>query len=254
MLNKGSRRARSIARAFVAAALPRDCALCARETGDAALCAACAASIAMPAGACPSCALPSPGGAGQLPEGGRALGQLPALCGRCLAHPPAWDAAVAAGAYAFPLDRLVMRLKYAADLPLAATLGESLARAAAACGAIGRVDALVPMPLAPARQRERGFNQAREIARAIAEASGLPVVDALRRTRHAVPQASLAWRERARNVRGAFAVRGSLDRARVALVDDVMTSGATAAAASSALRRAGAARIEAWVVARTLPA
>lgn len=249
MLNKARRGARSC----IAAALPRDCALCARATGDAGLCVACTASIAMAAGACPACALPAPGVA-QLPPEHPGAPPAPAICGRCLAHPPAWDAAIAAGAYRFPLDRLVMRLKYAADLPLAATLGATLAHAAAARGAIGRVDALVPMPLAPARQRERGFNQAREIARAIAAATGLPLIDALRRSRHAAPQASLAWRERARNVRGAFSARGALDGARVALVDDVMTSGATAAAACSALRRAGASRVEAWVVARTLPA
>jgi len=241
--------ARALARSCIAAALPRHCALCARATGEAGLCDACATSIAMPALACPSCALPLPGGGAASPalRGGT-------VCGRCLAHPPAWDAAVAAGAYAFPLDRLVTRLKYAADLPLAATLGECLARAASASGATARVDALVPMPLAPARQRERGFNQAREIASAIAAGARLPIVDALRRPRAAAPQASLAWRERARNVRGAFAARGALDGLRVALVDDVMTSGATAAAASSALRRAGAARVEVWIVARTLPA
>ena len=69
-----------------------------------------------------------------------------------------------------------------------------------------------------------------------------------------MPQATLPWRERVRNVRGAFATSGALAGARVALVDDVMTSGATAAAAAAALRRGGASRVEAWVVARTLPA
>lgn len=231
--------ARRRVREAVAAALPARCALCARATGPTGLCADCSASVAAPAGSCPGCALPSPGGA---------------RCGRCLARPPAWDAALAAGVYAFPLDRLVVRLKYAGDLALAAALGECLAGAAVASGAPARVDALLPMPLAAARQRERGCNQAREIARAAANAISLPVAGGLRRFRHAVPQASLAWRERARNVRGAFEADASLAGARVALVDDVMTSGATATAATAALRRAGAARIEVWVVARTLPA
>lgn len=220
----------------LAAALPAHCALCARAAGASGLCAACAASIAAPPESCPVCALPSPGGM---------------RCGRCLAHPPGWDAAIAAGLYAFPLDRLVMRLKYAGDLALASTLGACLAAAAAAAGAPARVDALVPMPLAIARQRVRGCNQAREIARAVARTTGLPLAGGLRRTRHSLPQASLAWRERARNVRGAFVADPGFGGMRVALVDDVMTSGATAAAAAAALRRAGASRIEVWVVART---
>jgi len=231
--------ATSAARIAAAFALPQRCALCACVTGDACLCAACLDAIAARAPACPRCALPTPGGQ---------------TCGRCLAHPPAWDAAVAAGVYAFPLDRLVQRLKYGADLPLASALGERLANAAAAAGAWSRVDALVPMPLAAARQRERGYNQAREIARAAARSARLPLRDGLERSRHAAPQAALPWRERVRNVRGAFAPSGSLAGARVALVDDVMTSGATAAAAASALRKGGAARVEVWVVARTLPA
>ncbi|MFI4926033.1 MAG: ComF family protein, partial [Vicinamibacteria bacterium] len=174
-----------------------------------------------------------------------------AVCGRCVVHPPAFDAAIAAGLSAFPLDRLVMRLKYAADLPLAGALGAQLARVAAASGAIPRVDALVPMPLAAARQRARGCNQAREIAKALSHATGLPIARGLVRLRHGVPQAALPWRERGRNVRGAFAASRAFDGARLALVDDVMTTGATASAAAAVLRGAGAAHVEAWVVART---
>ena len=223
-------------RAIASFALPQRCSLCASASGDECLCARCAGAAAPRRDPCPRCALPSPGGA---------------VCGRCLAHAPAWDAAVAAGLYAFPLDRLVQRLKYGADLPLAAALGALLADAATVAGASSRVDAIVPMPLDAARQRERGYNQARELARAVRRATGLPLRDGLVRSRATAPQASLAWRERARNVRGAFAATRPFAGARVALVDDVMTSGATAAAASAALRRGGAARIEVWVVART---
>ena len=226
-------------RLAAAIALPQRCALCACAAGDACLCVACLDAIATRAAACPRCALPSPGGE---------------TCGRCLVHPPAWDAAVAAGDYAFPLDRLVHRLKHGADLPLASALGERLASAVAAAGAGSRVDALVPMPLAAARQRERGYNQAREIARALARAPGLPLRGGLDRSRHAAPQAALPRRERVRNVRGAFALSDAFAGARIALVDDVMTTGATAAAAAATLRRGGAARVEVWVVARTLSA
>lgn len=238
-LYKSRAAASAVVRAAVAFALPQRCALCACAAGDACLCGACRDAIAARTPACPRCALPSPGGE---------------VCGRCLVHPPAWDAAVAAGFYAFPLDRLVQRLKYGGDLPLASALGGLLAHAVLAAGMPSRVDAIVPMPLAAARQRERGYNQAREIARAVARATCLPLHGGLERPRHAVPQATLPWRERVRNVRGAFATSGALAGARVALVDDVMTSGATAAAAAAALRRGGASRVEAWVVARTLPA
>jgi ComF family protein len=107
------------------------------------------------------------------------------------------------------------------------------------------------MPLAAARQRARGCNQAREIAKALARASGLPIARGLLRIKAGAPQAALPWRERVRNVRGAFAASRAFDGMRVALVDDVMTTGATASAAAAALRRAGAAHVEAWVVART---
>jgi len=235
ILNIGRRAARVTHAAF-ALALPQRCALCARATGDACLCDGCARAIAPTGPACPRCALPTPAGA---------------VCGRCVAHPPAFDAALAAGIYAFPLDRLVTRLKYAADLPLAAALGAHLARVAVSAGAIARVDALVPMPLAAARQRARGCNQAREIAKAVSRATGLPLSRGLVRIKHGEPQAALPWRERMRNVRGAFAAPRAFDGARFALVDDVMTTGATASAAAAALRRAGAAHVEAWVVART---
>jgi ComF family protein len=218
------------------AALPQRCALCACASDVDGLCRACALALAAAAPACPRCALPSPAGA---------------VCGRCVSHPPAFDAALAAGAYAFPLDRLVLRLKFGVELSLAAALGARLATVAAASGATARVDVLCAVPLAPARQRRRGCNQAREIAKAVARGTGLPLVRGLERRRHDAAQAGLPWRERVRNVRGAFAATRALDGLRIALVDDVMTTGSTASAAAAALRRAGAARVEAWVVART---
>ena len=103
-----------------------------------------------------------------------------------------------------------------------------------------------------ARQRERGFNQAREIARRVAAEVDLPLATPLRRGGRALPQTALAWKERVRNVRGAFAVSGSVRGLRIALVDDVLTTGATLAEATRTLRQAGAADVECWVVARTL--
>ena len=173
-------------------------------------------------------------------------------CGACLGRPPPFDAAVAAWAYAFPIDRLLHALKYGGSLALAEPFGQALASAAATRNDC-RVDALVPLPLSTARQRERGFNQAYEIARHVAAHLGVPLVRGLARIRDSAPQATLAWDARVRNLRGAFAANVSVRGRHVAIVDDVMTTGATLAAAANALRRAGACRVEAWVVARTPP-
>src|SRR5262249_49505606 len=110
---------------------------------------------------------------------------------------------------------------------------------------------IVALPLSPERQRERGFNQAAEIAARVAAATALPLVAPLARTRSGPPQAALPWTARRANVRGAFAVNEDVRGTRIALVDDVMTTGATLAEASRALIEAGAQRVECWVVART---
>jgi len=108
------------------------------------------------------------------------------------------------------------------------------------------------MPLTSRRLRERGFNQAAEIARVVARSLRVPCpLRALERTRDAPPQSRLGRRARRANLRGAFRCRIRLSGRRVALVDDVITTGATAHAAAQALRRAGASRVDIWVVART---
>ena len=195
------------------------------------VCAACTAELPrLPAG-CPRCALPSPQGA---------------LCGRCLAEPPHFDATVAVFAYDFPADALVHALKVRGELALGRFLGLLLA------GLVTRfdVDHVVPVPLAPARLRARGYNQAVEIARHIAP-SALRL-DLCSRNRDTPAQMDLPWAERKRNVRGAFACARALDGATVAVVDDVMTTGATLEELARTLKRAGAARVTNWVVARTL--
>ena len=185
--------------------------------------------------ACPLCALPALRGA---------------VCGACLTRPPHFDAAIAAYVYAFPLDRLLQAYKYGGRLAYADFFAAELAHRTA-----NRVppDVVVALPLAPARQRERGFDQAREVARRVAQLRALPLAAALARTRDTPTQAALPWRERARNVRNAFVADASVAALRVALVDGVMTTGSTLAEAARALRRAGAAGVEAWVIARTLP-
>jgi ComF family protein len=231
-------RLRAPATQALARLLPQRCALCGACAGIAVLCAPCHAALPALPPPCPVCAQPSAGGG---------------ACGQCLAKPPRFTATVAAHAYAFPLDRLVQALKYAHRLEVAQPLGDALADALQRSPAsLAGVAAIVPLPLSPARQRERGFNQAVEIARVVARRTGLPVARLLSRTTHAPPQASLPWAQRARNVRGAFACRQCLAGRHVAVLDDVMTTGATLDAAAAALLAAGAARVDAWVVARTL--
>jgi len=142
----------------------------------------------------------------------------------------------------------VIALAHWAGATLAAAVLPQLDRR----GAADRPQQIVALPLSAPRQRERGFNQAGEIAARVAAATGLPVATPLARRPGGVPQAVLPWAERRGNVHGAFVVRHAVRGARFALVDDVMTTGATLAEASHALVRAGAARVECWVVARTL--
>lgn len=221
-------------------ALPQSCVLCTAPSGAALVCDACEDALPRVAAACPRCALPSREGA---------------TCAACLAAPPPFDAAVAAWIYAWPADRLLQALKYGGRLALAEPFAHALARA---CrhrrGAVPAAwpDVLVPVPLTPARQRSRGFNQAQEIARHLGAGLALPVVRALARVRDTPPQATLGVPERRASVHGAFAADRCVAGASVAIVDDVMTTGATLAAAAEALRAAGARRIEAWAVARTL--
>jgi len=197
------------------------------------LCAACRAELPRLEGAlCPRCALPSPGAA---------------LCGRCLAETPEYDATVAPLAYDFPADALVHALKFRGELSLASFLGKLLAERIAQRETI---DLVIPVPLSAARLRGRGYNQALEIARHL---PGKLDFSSCVRERDATPQTELPWAERRRNVRGAFACRRSLEGARVAVVDDVMTTGATLDEMARTLKRAGAARVVNWVLARTLP-
>lgn len=182
-------------------------------------------------------------------------------------RPPQFDRTRAALPYAFPVDRVLHRLKFDARLPLATIAGDWLADSVDGAwragvlhgdldaGAIdadaARVDLIVPMPLAKRRLRERGFNQSVEIARRIAARLRLPFdANALARTRETRPQIELPASARRANVRGAFSASAAVMGRRIAIVDDVMTTGASLDAAALAAKSAGALTVEAWVVAR----
>ena len=216
--------------------LAQDCILCQSACGDRLLCEACERELPASASACPRCALDGTGNV---------------ECGACLADPPHYDASCAAFTYAFPVDVLVQALKYRGQLALAGFFAHKLRqRIDLAAG----VDLIVPLPLHPARLAERGFNQAAEIAKALSRASGIRMdARVARRVRNTAPQADLPWRERAANMRRAFSCEHDLAGLNVAVVDDVMTTGATLNEFARTLKQSGAARVQNWVVARTPP-
>jgi ComF family protein len=178
------------------------------------------------------------------------------LCGECIAAPPPYDAALARVDYAYPRDRLIPAFKFHAALDLAPVFAEAIVEACAGRAGDSGEPLILPVPLADARLRERGFNQAWELARRVApRLGGRAEPQLLLRVRDTPHQLALPPAERAGNVRGVFAVeprrRGEIAGRTVALVDDVMTTGSTAAEIARTLRQAGAARVEIWVVART---
>ena len=171
------------------------------------------------------------------------------VCGACLDSPPRFEKVEAVFAYRPPVDTLIRAYKYHGRLALARVLGELLAAEVAL-----DVDVIVPAPLAPGRLAERGFNQALELARVVASATGSRLApDACRKTVDTPPQASLPWKERARNVRRTFVCDRDFDGERVAVVDDVLTTGSTLNELARVLRKAGASSVRGWVIARALP-
>lgn len=219
------------------AALPGQCSLC-RDWGRGALCVACRTLVTHPP-RCRRCAIAVP--AGQ------------PLCGACVREPPPFEHAVAALDYAVPWDGLIRHFKFHGQselaVPLAGLLRDALARSDSDAPA---ADLVLPAPLSDARLRERGFNQSWEIARRLGPRADPALLLRIRDTPH---QADLPLPQRAANVRGAFAVeplrRQEIAGRSVALVDDVLTTGATAAEMARTLLEAGAARVQLWVLART---
>lgn len=222
--------------------LPPSCVLCAARGQPPLLdlCLDCEKDLPRNDAACPRCALPG------------SRNSATDSCGACLARPPPFDRALVPFQYAYPLGHLVRALKYAGELSNARILGTLVARAA-----LRRSDSLpqlvVPVPLHRARYRERGFNQARELARFIGGALRVDVDDrSCIRVRATADQTELSAAERRRNVRDAFAVTRPLRARHVAIVDDVLTTGSTVAALAAVIRAAGATKIEVWAVARAV--
>ena len=218
--------------------LPPLCLLCSAPATSGNLCDPCRADLPwLPAERCPCCAAPS---------------FASQVCGACLSNPPRFDRVLAACVYAFPLDRVIQRFKYSGYLAAAPLLAELLWPQ---LDESDIPDVIVPMPLSAQRLRERGFNQALELARALARRTGVSLqAEGCIRVRHSEAQSVLPWTQRKANVRGAFACLEDFSALSVAVVDDVLTTGATLDEFASVLRRAGAVRVQGWVAARTLAA
>jgi len=180
------------------------------------------------------------------------------MCGECLRSPPPFDAAFAPFEYAHPFDLLLTRLKFGRSLAAGRVLTELWI--GEICNALenGYISALpeamLPVPLHIERLRERGYNQALELARPLAAAFGLDLAtDLLRRERATSAQTDLDAATRRRSLRGAFAIAPSATRKvpqHVALIDDVMTTGATLRECARVLKRAGVGRVDVWAIAR----
>jgi len=190
---------------------------------------------------------------------GLALAEAGSPCGACSLHAPPMARTVVALDYAFPWDRLIARFKFAQAPELASVLVRPLADHLGPLLATSdelRPDLLLPVPLSPRRLRERGYNQAWELARRLARELGLPAqADGLQRWRETPAQTTLDAAARRANLRDAFVVHprlaSRLAGRHVALVDDVMTTGATLATAADLLLRSGAREVSAWALART---
>ncbi|WP_240454200.1 ComF family protein [Halomonas sp. NO4] len=217
-------------------ALPGRCAFCLGTAAPGApWCASCFVELPWNPSACPRCGEPQSGPAGR-------------LCGACLRQPPAFDRTHAPLRYDGEVLGLVQRFKFHASPRAGAVLLALLANGLAEAS-LAWPEALVPVPLHPRRARERGFDQAEWLARRLARRVGCPLGCAVR-VRDTRSQRGLGRVARRRNLRQAFRVEGALPR-RVALVDDVMTTGGTLDALARACRQAGAEAVEVWVVART---
>jgi ComF family protein len=220
--------------------VPSLCAVC-RGWGTQSVCTACTERFAQEVPRCERCAL-------QVPAGVR-------VCGACLVDPPVFDSALAGVDYAHPWSALITQFKFHEALDLAQALA-ALLQAAQQRAASPLPHLLLPVPLSTQRLRERGFNQAWELTRRLARALHAQTdAHLLLRVKDSPHQLALPPEQRTANVRGVFAVeplrRAELHGRTVAVIDDVMTTGATFGEIARVLKQAGASRVEAWALART---
>jgi len=202
------------------------------------MCSACFGDLRTPNSVCARCALPL-----------TAIEQTK-VCGDCLREPPPYTITYRFADYAPPLDRLIQQLKFHQKLYFARLLGELMARDIQE-QVLPQPDLLLPVPLHHQRMRQRGYNQAVEVARILARELGLTLdIQSCMRSKFTREQTGLPARRRKTNIKGAFQVRGDISAKHIAIVDDVMTTGSTVGELSQALLDHGAKRVDVWVCAR----
>ena len=220
--------------------LPNDCVFCGMRCrpGEPPICVGCYADLPWIRHACGRCANPV--------ETELACG---VHCADCQTRPPPFEAAVAPLSYSFPADAAIKAMKFRRKLHYVPAFVHVLAISMQRLP--GDIDALLPVPLHTTRLRERGFNQATELARRVSRELGIPLDHRrCRRTRQTEPQSLLSTNARRINLRNAFMVRGNLPARHVAIIDDVMTTGHTTGELACVLKQAGAEYVEVWVIAR----
>lgn len=220
---------------------PSTCLLCgAGGSTGMDLCPGCLADLPRNRHACTACALPLPDSA---PDG--------SLCGACQRKAPVFDRCLAPFRYEGVLPHLVTGLKFHGRMNYARLLGDLLSEILDISPAVFP-EVIIPVPLHPSRLRERGFNQALEIARSIERNFGVELdTDSVIRHAATTAQSGLDARQRRRNLRGAFVVNEALPFRHVALFDDVVTTGSTVTELAKVLKRSGVKRVDVWAVART---
>lgn len=219
--------------------VPPRCSFCHAQTTGAKACDGCRDALPWNRSACPVCARPQAAG-------------VSVVCARCAAKAPHYDAAWAAFRHQAPIAQAVYGLKYHADFRQAHLLGAAMAEVLSQrAGPLPEL--LLPVPLHAGRLRRRGYNQAVELARALAGRLAIAVDISSASRRRATPdQIGQRAAERRRNVSGAFAVGAGVAGKHLAIVDDVMTTGSTVNELARVCREAGALRIEVWIAARAV--
>jgi ComF family protein len=220
--------------------LPGQCAVC-FSWSRGRICSPCLSRFAAPTWRCQRCALRVPDSV--------------TVCGACIKKPPLFDAALASVDYGHPWDQLIARFKFNAALDLSSAFADLMVRTHRA-SSHALSDLLLPVPLSAQRLRERGYNQAWELARRTGRQLQVKAdAHLLLRVKDTPHQLAFPPAKRAANVRGAFAVEprrlSELRGKRVTVIDDVMTTGATANEIAAVLRQAGATEVHFWVIART---
>jgi len=222
---------------------PPICLLCnSPDTDGIDICNACLADLPHNTNSCRICALPLTQYSSDHP-----------VCGNCLRQTPPFDSCHAAFTYSFPISNLISRFKFSNKLENGRLLSSLLIRSIEA-NRLPLPGLILPVPLHRSRLRERGFNQAMELAQPLGRHFGIPVdIKSCKKIRPTEAQSNLHKRERQRNIRGAFSLQTKLEHAHVVLLDDVVTTGSTVGELARLLKHNGVQRVDVWALARAAP-